>query len=249
MFDNSNVIKIISHTELPPAGIKQADLPRPSGRPQMLKAVKQSIRPIPSKISISELKRIYALESAPESAPYAEEETVFLPPEFYAEGSGKKSPMRMGAVLHTAVEHMDLHRQNIDLQPLVSRGLLTREEADAVDMKKLEGFLRSPLAERMRGAEALHKEVPFVIGLSPKEIYGEGAADETILVHGIIDCYFETPKGLVLVDFKNDADYDALPSRYRVQMEIYKKAIEKATGKAVAECLFYSFTKGDVLFV
>ena len=94
----------------------------------------------------------------------------------------------------------------------------------------------------MRAARQLYREIPFVIGISPKDIYSHETAEATILVHGIIDCYFETAEGeIVLVDFKNDANPDTLHIRYATQMKIYRQAIEKATGKPVAESLFYSF--------
>jgi len=98
----------------------------------------------------------------------------------------------------------------------------------------------------MRLAKAFYREVPFVIGISSEEVYGANAPSSTILVHGIIDCYFETETGeIILVDFKNDSQHDMLSTRYGTQMRIYRKALEQATGKPVSESLFYSFAIGD----
>ena len=206
---------------------------------------------LPSKLAISELKRIYALEISPDSTTAYEDDNIFEAPLFYKAAGSQITPLRMGAILHTIVEHMDLHRdrdagsiKNL-IASLVNIGLLSQEEAKAVNIDKLTDFAASSLAHRMRAARKLYREVPFVIGLSPEEVYGDynkEAEGTDILVHGIIDCYFETEAGeIVLVDFKSDANPDTLQVRYATQMKIYRRAIEKATGKPVAESLFYSF--------
>jgi len=213
---------------------------------------------LPSKIAISELKRVYALESSPDSVALSEELSPFEPPAFFAAltAGNQITPIRMGTVLHTVVEHMDIN-QDCDrpsikklIENLATRGLLSPEEAEAVNIKKLIGFAQSKLAARMRMAKSFYREVPFVIGISSEEVYGAEAPAATILVHGIIDCYFETEAGeIVLVDFKNDARHDMLSTRYGTQMKIYRKALEQATGKPVTESLFYSFALGDTYAV
>ena len=208
----------------------------------------------PSKLAISELKRIYALETSPDSTHAYDGDTItYGAPEFYKQALGQITPMRMGSILHTIVEHIDLHQDNDTdtlkelILKLADKGFITCEEADAVDISRLINFVKSPLADRMRNAKKLYREVPFVIGLTPKEVYGDTdkTNDETdenvILVHGIIDCYFETAEGnIVLVDFKSDARPETLQKRYATQMKVYRRAVEKATGKPVYESLFYS---------
>ena len=207
---------------------------------------------LPSKLAISELKRLYALEISADSTLAYEEENIFEAPLFYK--AGQITPLRMGTVLHTVVEHIDLGRDRDAgairklIAVLVSRGLLSQEEAEAVSIEELESFAASPLADRMRASRRLYREVPFVIGIPAVELYGEAARDEAVLVHGIIDCYFETAEGdLVLVDFKSSAHPDTLHVRYATQMKIYKRAIEQAEGRHVTESLFYSFPAKDTI--
>jgi len=70
-------------------------------------------------------------------------------------------------------------------------------------------------------------------------------SDETILVHGIIDCWFEDNGGIVIVDYKSDAlpagGVPALVDEYRTQMSVYVKALEGITGRAPSEALLYLF--------
>ncbi len=65
-----------------------------------------------------------------------------------------------------------------------------------------------------------------------------------MIVHGIIDLYFTEGEDIVLVDYKTDHVYkhdtSALVKKYRIQLEMYKKAIERSTGKKVKEAFIYS---------
>lgn len=216
---------------------------------------------LPSKVSISELKRLYALETSPDSTPLLDEQTpVYEAPVFIKAEQGITA-LRKGTVLHTVAEHIDLHahRTRADIDALILRlteqNLLTPEEAAAVDRTKMERFVQSAVADRMRASARVYREVPFVMGLSPGEVYPYRTftpeeAKEVILVHGIIDCYFEEAGQIVLVDYKSDA-YVSHPQqwaeRHRVQMNIYKKAVTRATGKAVSEALLYSFALDDTV--
>jgi ATP-dependent helicase/nuclease subunit A len=218
---------------------------------------------LPSKLSISEIKRLYASDLTPDSTAVSggsftrsgaisQEALDFDPPAFFTAGRGL-SPARMGAVLHTVTEHMDYnvhtHPQAIDglISSLTEKNLITPEEAAAIDRKKIDVLANSPLADRIRAAGRLYREVPFVMALPADEIY-PGIPDknnDSILVHGIIDCYFEEDGQIVLVDFKSDA----FPDRHATQLEIYKKAVARATAMDVKEALVYSFALGDAVSV
>ena len=67
--------------------------------------------------------------------------------------------------------------------------------------------------------------------------------DETIVVQGIIDAYFEEDGGIVLLDYKTDSVKDAseLVKRYHVQLDKYADVLEQLTGMKVKEKVIYSF--------
>lgn len=83
--------------------------------------------------------------------------------------------------------------------------------------------------------------------LSPKEIFGYDRYGDTkgkVLVHGIIDLYFEEGDYIVLVDYKTDRvngknTPEIICNRYKIQLEYYKTAIEKSCGKPVKEMYLY----------
>ena len=109
-------------------------------------------------------------------------------------------------------------------------------------MKKIEEFLKSNLAQKIKDSKIIEKEKAFCKKMQAKEIF-EQAKDETILVQGIIDLYSITENDeIILVDYKTDyiEDEKVLIDRYSNQLKIYKKALEEALEKKVTETYIYS---------
>ncbi|MDR0273050.1 MAG: helicase-exonuclease AddAB subunit AddA [Clostridiales bacterium] len=215
-------------------------------------------RALPSKLSISEIKRLYDI--TPDSS-FHDSAVVptFDPPAFIKAESGI-TPMRMGSVLHTITEHINYERHvnlaEIDelILCLTKKNLLSPEEAAAIEREKILSLANSPLAERLRKASAaqkLFRETPFVLALTSSQLYPEiKISDETILVHGIIDCHFEEDGKLILLDFKSDKIPHSTPlnewaENHRIQLEIYKQALEASANTEVSEILLYSFSRGE----
>ena len=64
------------------------------------------------------------------------------------------------------------------------------------------------------------------------------------MVQGVIDCFFENPDGsFTVVDYKTDRvkTDEELVKRHSVQLNYYKRAVERMTGSRVSELLLYSF--------
>ncbi len=90
-----------------------------------------------------------------------------------------------------------------------------------------------------------------MMGLPAREIYPEQDSDAMIMVQGIIDAFFFQGEEIVLVDYKTDSARQGqegeLVEKYRAQLDYYAKALERLTGKKVAERLIYSFALGREL--
>ncbi|MFZ3373148.1 MAG: PD-(D/E)XK nuclease family protein, partial [Desulfitobacteriaceae bacterium] len=135
------------------------------------------------------------------------------------------------------------------------KALLTEQQAQSVAVDKIQRFLESPLGRRMLSAEKLNREIPFNMGIPCQELYkeleGEAYQGETLLIQGVIDCYFEEKDGIVLLDYKTDyvapGKVDEIRERYRVQISYYARALENLTGKKVKGKLVYLFWNGEVL--
>lgn len=123
---------------------------------------------------------------------------------------------------------------------------LKEEYYHAISPEKIRKFLESELGYRMWRAwerGQLHREQPFVLALPASRLKPEFPEEEKVLIQGIIDVYFEEDGELVLLDYKTDSvpDMESLWKRYSVQLEYYREALERLTGKKVKESLLYSF--------
>ena len=69
--------------------------------------------------------------------------------------------------------------------------------------------------------------------------------EDTLMLRGIIDAYFEEEDELVIIDYKtdfvNEENKLELISKYEKQLEIYSKALNELTGKKVKEAYIYLF--------
>ena len=97
-----------------------------------------------------------------------------------------------------------------------------------------------PLSER---------EKAFMMGISARELDEKFPEEEMVLIQGIIDAWFIEDDEIVLLDYKTDRVKQAveLVSRYKIQLELYKRALEASTMKKVKEVLIYSFALGEVI--
>ena len=124
------------------------------------------------------------------------------------------------------------------------------EYGDVLSPQVLRPFLHSEAAARMAAADArgeLRREQPFVIGVPASRLGSDFPESETILIQGIIDAFFleegTDGKKIILLDYKTDyvREPEELISRYRVQLDYYKEALERTSGLPVAQKLIYSF--------
>ena len=141
-----------------------------------------------------------------------------------------------------------------EVKRLVETGRLCESDTEVLNYRRLSAFFDSTLGRKMRQAQKegrLYREQPFVMGYPARDLFDERGEDETVLVQGIIDGYYETDDGIVLMDYKTDSlkpgDEKVLISRYRRQMELYRDALEKMTGKKVVKCLLYSFSLSETI--
>ena len=206
------------------------------------------------KYTVSELKkRAYLAEESGELL-YEEEPVIPLIPKFLQEETEISGASR-GSAYHRVMELLDFRESYnaVKMEEAISfmerNGRISPDMAACVDREDILHFVNSDSGKRMKEASVsglLWKEQPFVLGIPMKDVYSELQEDneETILVQGIIDAYFEEPEGLVVLDYKTDRVRTGkeLLDKYKAQLEYYGRALEQITGKKVREKIIYSFT-------
>ena len=115
-----------------------------------------------------------------------------------------------------------------------------------IDRKKIISFAESDIAARISSSSAVYKEKRFNL-LTEQD-------GNQVIVRGIIDCFFEDGDALVLLDYKTGSlkevkagNFDAIKDRYKVQIDLYRDALEKATGKSVKEAYLYLTDAGEFI--
>lgn len=203
---------------------------------------------IPSKLAVSDIKKASAknIDDIVFKIPSLVKKPSFL------EGQKPFTKAEIGTIIHFVMQHLDLNNSldvseiENQIDTMVMKEQLTIEEAKVVNADKILSFFRSDIGKRILKAEKVFREAPFILKKKASEVIDDlEECREELLVQGIIDCYFEEGEELVLIDYKTGnvlyENIDMMVKRYRVQIELYKEALEKITGKRVKESYIYLF--------
>ena len=193
---------------------------------------------IPTKTSVTKLKQ--------------QEEKIqidFKVPQFMKEeATTKLTGAQKGTLLHLCLQKLqigvqyDINSIKELISDLVNKDIITKLEAENINCNAILEFTKSNIWKDMQSAKEVYREKPFYITIPAKEIYDEDVP-ENILVQGIIDLYYiNKDNQTVLVDYKTDfvQKEEELINKYKIQLNIYKKALEEAFGKKVEYIYIYS---------
>lgn len=209
---------------------------------------KEAIK-IPSKLAVSDIKKASA--SNIENIAYKIPSLIKSPK--FIEGKKPFAKAEIGTIIHFVMQHLDLKRaftqESIEkqLEEMILRELLTEEEAKVVDINKILNFFKGELGKRILVAPEVLREIPFVLKKKAVDVIeGLQDCDEEVLIQGIIDCYFEEGENIVLIDYKtgeitSSRSLEDVIGRYKIQIDLYKEALEEITQKKVIESYIYLF--------
>lgn len=213
---------------------------------------RQAACAIPTKLSVTELKRRFSPED--------ETAAALLRPAFKAAGPRflqkleKPTGAQFGTILHTALQHLSLDGDlspggvAAQLEALAAREILLPEQARAVDPKLISAYFASELGQRMLRSPKIRRETPFSLLLAAQRFYPEAPADARIFVQGVVDVLFDEPGGMVLIDYKTDGGSpEAAVQKYRLQLALYAEAMEKLLQKRVKASYLYLLLSGTAI--
>ncbi len=191
---------------------------------------------IPVKIGVSTLRAM-------------DDEEGEIRPAYHAADSAADGGAELGTLIHLFLQHVEFSSKTQEAlereaERMVGQLILTEQEAARLRefFPQLADFMVSDLAYRIRASRRVLREVPFSLSVTAREI-GIAQSEERVMVQGIIDLVFEEKGQWVLVDYKsNMADESrliTLASAYQTQIDLYKKALTRITGKPVRESYLY----------
>ena len=212
-----------------------------------------AVTTVPTKITATQLKGRELDQEVAGGAGTVRRPSEPEKPRFLQEIHGLSAAER-GTAIHLVMQYLPMdtaaEEQSVaaQVQALGQRRLLTPAQAEAVDKRAIAAFLRSPLADRIRGAEQVWREYRFAL-LMPAERYAGGAEGEEMLLQGVADCVFRKDGALTVVDFKTDrVTAEEAPARaeiYRGQLQAYSDALSRIMEMPVERRVLYFFRCGQ----
>lgn len=161
-----------------------------------------------------------------------------------------------GTLMHEAMQWLPLAQYTQasltkELDALVTKGTFTEEERNLLSDTSLYKFFSSDLGKRLINAKRIERELPFSMLFEGKRVYDTLEDGENLFLQGIIDTAFEEDGEWILVDYKTDRvkSGEDLIKRYKIQMDLYKEALQRLTGMPVKASYIYSFRLHDAIII
>jgi ATP-dependent helicase/nuclease subunit A len=208
---------------------------------------------LPAKVTATQLKGRAVDEEIAEHAMHTPYIRPLSQPKFRREQKGL-TPAERGTATHLVLQYLDFSDMDVpgQVKRLLINGMLTEQQAEAVDCDALERFLASSLAEEIRRGENVLREYRFTLLMWADAYDPKACAEDRILLQGVVDCCFDTPDGLVVVDFKTDSvrtetEVSARAEGYRRQLGAYSLALEQVLERPVARRVLYFLYSGKTV--
>lgn len=217
----------------------------------------------PATISVTEIKKIQNNYEEELINTIFEQKVILKKPLFIQneEEREKISGTERGTIVHLVMEVLDLKNVSSvndiksQIRGFVSKGIITEKQASIVNPYKIYKFFASNIGKRMLNAEIINREKSIYAQVNMKDIYiyeklinnddKKLYDNESVMLRGIVDAYFEEDNQIVLVDYKtdfvNEENINQIIEKYKKQLDLYADIIETLTGKSVKEKCIYLF--------
>lgn len=206
---------------------------------------------VPSRVSVSNLKKSKNEEEKVNITPKIQDENdntiddknscKFEMPSVLKEKEEKYTAVRKGLLIHFILQNLDFNLLNSKediknyIDKLVYENVISEQDKKYIQVSRIYNFLNSKIGKELKDAKKIYREYEFILN------------DRTIsssLIQGIIDLFYVTNDDkIILVDFKTDKIDNELEfiKKYKIQLDIYKRAINNLTEYKVYETYIYSF--------
>lgn len=196
---------------------------------------------IQSKMSVTKIKELKNNDTQ-------KQQHIEIKPKFMLDKT-KVSSAERGTIIHLILQKLDSTKEYSKeelaqfVNNLCTKNIITQIQKDSINIEKIYQIINTQFIKNLKNAKEIKKETPFYTYINTKEIYNTQNS-ENILVQGIIDLYYINQQNeVILVDYKTDyveGSGEELIDKYKVQLEIYKKALEESLKEKVKHVYIYS---------
>ena len=214
---------------------------------------------LPSKITATELKNLKDTEDSTEAANLLPARKVrFRKPDLEARNKPATGAEK-GIATHLILQYMNMEKAGSpedvseEIERLAAKRFISPRQAAAVDISAIVKLFSSPLGERMRSADKVHREFRFSVLCDASELIS-AAPHEELLLQGVVDCCLEEKGELIIVDYKTDyisseAQLEEKKEYYSSQVKAYSYALSRIFSMPVKETVLYFLSIGKEIVI
>ncbi len=156
-----------------------------------------------------------------------------------------------GTALHLVMQYLNYEKTNTDgeireeISRLIAEQFVTPAQGNSVNPRVIRLFFRSNVGKRLKMAVRVEREFKFSMLVPAEDYYPEGEPGESLLLQGVVDCWFQEADGTVtVVDFKTDRvtenTVEERAKGYRPQLDAYSRALSEVLELPVSQkCLWF----------
>lgn len=226
--------------------------------------------------SVSAVKEVFANQDPDEARmghitfdqTVAKEEGRYLrgefgQPDFISAEPTSPSPTLVGTATHLVFQKLDLTKGEVTaemvtalIDRLVASGLIERTQiGENINVDGIVNFYQTELGQQiLANPTAVEREKPFSMLLNGHDLFKNlNAEDGELLIHGIIDGYLMTSKGIIIFDYKTDElkakGIQGIKDQYQGQVHLYADALHQMTGLPILKQYLYLVRIGELVEV
>ena len=169
--------------------------------------------------------------------------------------SVKSSNTDRGITMHLAMQYIDLAACGTieDVESFITlqqkSRTITAAQRSLISTEQIFKFAKSDLCKLALSSPLMEKEFSFSVLLPAQDYYSDVAADEEVLLQGVIDLFFLEADGTItIIDYKtnavNEATEQEAAAQYKLQLDTYQKALESIFNKKVGRRFIWFFETG-----
>lgn len=162
--------------------------------------------------------------------------------------------LKVGTAYHSVMQELKFSENKAEIKSLIS-GLITQGKIEKDIAKYIEIDKISRAVEVLKSlifnAKQVYREKQFLLCENYNKLIKSTDNNTKVIVQGVIDLVVISDSGVYLIDYKTNRGVSAeqLIQEYRLQLQLYAKAFELATGIEVSKCFLYSFHLGKLIEV